>query len=224
MYSILFPIDIFFSIKEMICSLLFAFIFVSSAQSSCPDLPSLRSSFVLNSFNVSKISGLWYEIAFQDLAQVGATCQVLINDVPSNATRRSDGFAQQFKVLYPPSLVPFILNSVYTPVAANVTNNTVALYDRTFAGINLTSSVRGGFVLPSVIVDLRLDPTSGEYVAMTDYMCLSFLGLDYIEVRFMFRSMAPDPADVAALIACATALGLKWDKITYNDFSKCPPQ
>ena len=184
--------------------------------SGCPDLPTLRSKFILNQFNVSRIGGLWYEAAFQDLAQVGAKCQVLVNTVPTNDTVRNDGFAQQFKVLYGP--LPFVLNSDYTPVNASTSvNNTAGLYARTLQNFDLLP-------LPSVIVDVKVDPSTGEYVALTDYLCTSILGIDYIEVRFLFRVPNTDSTDVMAMIERAAALGLQWQKIDFNDFTTCPPQ
>jgi hypothetical protein len=43
----------------------------------CPALAPLRSPRVLSEFNPARLEGLWYEWAFEDVAQVGATCQTL---------------------------------------------------------------------------------------------------------------------------------------------------
>ena len=47
------------------------------AAGSCPDLSSYRSDNVLGHFDPSRLEGLWYESAFIDIAQVGASCRAL---------------------------------------------------------------------------------------------------------------------------------------------------
>jgi hypothetical protein len=181
---------------------------VTAQPSACPDLSALRSSYIVNSFNVSRIAGLWYEAAYQDLAQVGAKCQTLVNTVPSNDSSKYDGFTQQFKVLYGP--LPFTLDSVYTPV-----NSTAGMYHRSLQGFDLLP-------LPSVIVDVKVDSVTGDYTALTDYLCASILGIVYIEVRFLFRASNTSGTDIMAMVERAAALGLVWQKLDFNNFASCP--
>lgn len=51
----------------------------------CPALPPLRTPSVASGFNTTRLVGFWYEWAFEDPAQVGATCQTL------NATQQPGG-------------------------------------------------------------------------------------------------------------------------------------
>jgi hypothetical protein len=41
-----------------------------------PDLPALRTSYVQNSFDPTKLYGHWFEVAFIDIGQTGAACQM----------------------------------------------------------------------------------------------------------------------------------------------------
>ena len=45
------------------------------------------------------MEGKWYEVAYEDIAQVGASCQTMTNSVTD------EGYEQEFKAKY--SLIPF---------------------------------------------------------------------------------------------------------------------
>jgi hypothetical protein len=200
-----------YELPYVILLLLSAALACAQAPARCPDLPALRSTYILNSFNVSLISGVWYEAAFQDLAQVDSSCPTVINTIPSSDSATSDGFTQQFKVNYGP--IPFDLKSVYTP--ANMTGNNIGLYQRTLQSFDL-------FPLPSVIADVKVDPATGAYTALTDYLCTSVLGMLYVEVRFLFRVPNTSGTDIMAMVERAAALGLKWEALKFTNYSGCP--
>ena len=40
----------------------------------CPDMHQYRTDAVLNGFDDTKMSGKWFEVAYEDVAQVGAEC------------------------------------------------------------------------------------------------------------------------------------------------------
>ena len=67
--------------------------------SKCSDLHELRSAEILKHFDESKLEGHWFENAVHDVAQSGASCQVMEN------TLVTKGFKQEFSTYY--SLVPF---------------------------------------------------------------------------------------------------------------------
>merc|ERR1711907_13966 len=79
-----------------------------SRASSCPDLTAMRSQRVLTNFTPNALTGFWYEQAFADIAQVGASCPTL------NSTKgTNDVVSMALKVKYGP--IPFTLTEVYTP-------------------------------------------------------------------------------------------------------------
>ncbi len=45
----------------LICTLTFV-------SSKCPDIKGLRTDFVKNNLNLTKLNGMWYEHAYEDLA------------------------------------------------------------------------------------------------------------------------------------------------------------
>jgi hypothetical protein len=56
----------------VVVSLLFLFSITDAL--SCPDLKALRSLNITTAFDVNKLTGLWYETAYIDIAQVIHGC------------------------------------------------------------------------------------------------------------------------------------------------------
>ena len=116
--------------------MLFGLAFVTAAAASCPQLAGLRSPSVVEHFHTADVVGLWYEQAYIDVAQVGASCQTL------NATSSDDGtITVDFSVRY--GRLPFHLDEIYTPVA-------------TSAVFTKRAGIPGGKLLrlPTVVVDV----------------------------------------------------------------------
>lgn len=78
--------DHFLSLRLLL--VLFATTVLTSSHgeaASCPDLREIRSESVKGgSFDVKRTKGSWYEIAFQDIAQIGASCQHFNNSYDQN--------------------------------------------------------------------------------------------------------------------------------------------
>lgn len=166
---------------------------------SCPDLSKFRSPYIQQSLDLQKLSGLWFEVAYEDLAQVGESCQIYNNSIKGN------DIYQNFKVEY--GSLPFTLSLLY-----NSTNIT-GLFQRSAFGATFAE-------FPSVIVDVTLD-ANGNYESLTEYLCVTIAGIEYVEVRFGYRQPAIDPTLMSALQNKAQSLGVTWSSLTYVDHSKC---
>lgn len=87
--------------------------------SACPDLSKYRSQHILNGFDAAKLTGMWYESAYIDIAQFGATCPTL-----NGTYTATDGkINMAFSVKYGP--LPFTIQELYTP-----NNNGTGLYTK----------------------------------------------------------------------------------------------
>lgn len=74
-----------------------------------------RSGTVASSFDPAKLNGMWYEQAYTDIAQVGASCQTLNSTFvqPPNPSSSNDGnVVMAFKVNY--GKIPFTITELYT--------------------------------------------------------------------------------------------------------------
>jgi hypothetical protein len=173
---------------------------------SCPvDLTALRSDFVASSFTPDMLDGFWYEHAFIDVAQVGASCQTL------NATHDAAGaVSMDFKVRYGP--IPFTIVELYTPQNASVPGWFIK-----------NAQMPGGKLLnlPTVAVDVH---TYGGEDTMTLYSCIAPLHAAQVnELVFASRSPMLDAATLDAMKAAAKTAGVVWDdsKLKPVDHSKC---
>ncbi|KAK7254082.1 hypothetical protein SO694_00008161 [Aureococcus anophagefferens] len=79
----------------------------AAASAACPDLAALPSA-AARGLDPAALAGTFYEQAFYDFAQVGATCQKMTNVVTDDGA-----IAQSFDVRYGP--LPFALPLVYEP-------------------------------------------------------------------------------------------------------------
>lgn len=84
-----------------------------------------RSKTIIDSFDPAKLNGLWYEQAYIDVAQIGATCQTLNStfvphehdwSLPSPSSTSGDtingNVVMAFKVNY--GKIPFTITELYT--------------------------------------------------------------------------------------------------------------
>jgi hypothetical protein len=103
----------------------------------------LRSARVASGFDKSALTGLWYEQAYIDVAQVGARCQTL------NGTVRADGLLSvDFHVLYLGRLLPFTIVELYTPDTSGTRGVFVKQADEPGGSL---------LKLPTVVVDATPD-------------------------------------------------------------------
>ena len=173
---------------------------------SCPaDLPALRSASVASGFTADMLDGFWYEHAFIDVAQVGASCQTL------NSTHDAAGaVSMDFKVRY--TIVPFTIVEVYTPLNASVRG-----------WFNKNAQMPGGKLLnlPTVVVDVK---TYGGVDTMTLFSCIAPLhAAEVTELVFASRSPTIDDTTLASMKDAARAAGVKWNDANLKpvDHSKC---
>ena len=171
---------------------------------SCPDLASLRSSRVLAAgFSAAALSGMWYEQAFVDVAQLGASCQTL------NGTASADGtLSVDFAVTYLGRAVPFTMAEVYEPNTSHA-----GLYTK-------HALVPGGKLLrlPTVVVDV----TAEAYVL---FSCLELPLLPPLtELVVATRTRRANETLVQSRLALAARLGVPVapDDVQRVDHSGCP--
>ena len=160
----------------------------------CPDLKTLRSQQVVDFFDVMKLDGTWYENAYQDIGQVGASCQYMVNTEPGPL-----GFKQDFKCKY--SMVPFILPHTYEQVYEN---------DEYIQGrfLKYVDGQKDTLTLPTVVVDYTTDE-EGNYVNLTEFTCQGTEDIVLAtELRFQSRDKTLDDATLAAMQARAVELGI----------------
>jgi hypothetical protein len=135
----------------MLALLILLFGLVHVAVCRCPDLSTLRSPAVKNTFSVEHLNGLWYENRYTDPAQIGASCQRM------NKTGLASGSIKEtYEVYY--GKVPFPL-----PLTYNATAGVRGLFARYMDLFPAAS-------FPSVVVDFDAD-ANGTYTALVEYLC-----------------------------------------------------
>ena len=167
---------------------------LSPVGAACPDLAALRSPSVRAADPralADRLSGLWFEAAYTDVAQVGASCQTL----NSTTTDAAGGLAVDFAVRY--GAVPFALTELYAPASPNATGVYVK-----------RAALPGGRLLklPTVVVE------SGESSAgLVLYSCLEVLGQHVTELIVASRTRTPPAGWVDAALATAARRGVPFD-------------
>ena len=169
---------------------------LATTVAACPDLTKYRSSNVLKSFEPSRMTGLWYESAFIDIAQVGATCQTLNTTYNETSGRMTMPFA----VKYGP--IPFTIVELYDP------QNEKGMY---LKHVNMP----GGKLLQlnTVIVDATAKDDTSPYDTVTMISCVS-VGISVNEVIFAQR-VPLDETNLPTLRTMETVargLGASWDE------------
>jgi hypothetical protein len=180
-------------------SLLVAAAVHAAAAASCPDLAGLRSSAVANMSAVEiaqSLDGFWYENAFIDIAQIGASCQTL-NSTIAGPEWQAGRVDMDFAVKYIGELIPFHITESYKP-------------DDVIPGVFMkhAASVPGGKILqlPTAVVSATPD-------AFVLFSCLKEPILPPVtELVIASRKETMDDATVASLIAMAQAQGVPFDE------------
>ena len=165
----------------------------------CPDLPSLRTDYVVNNFDPSKAEGFWYEIAYQDLAQIGETCQAY------NKTRIDSGISEQFLFTYKS---PRKMELMYEK-----TEDT-AVYSRYMTAIE---SLR----FPSVVVDVTAGQGDEPYSTITEYLCSPEGGVRYEEIRIGSRTKTLSPNELSTIIQVLKNAGIDSSQLKMVDQAGC---
>lgn len=175
------------------------------ARSECPDLKSMKFEGALD---MSKSSGHWYEVAYRDVAQIGASCQ------QNNNTFEEDtgNVKQSFSTKYGP--VPFKQTYVYEPV-----EDESGLYTKYLQG------ARALLTLPTAILDVVQDDQTGEYSILTEYTCKSVAGVvKATEFRISARTKTISNETMTRIKQLAADRGVPEDDIKglhVVDHAKC---
>jgi hypothetical protein len=166
----------------------------SQSTSGCPALAPLRSAHVNGtSFAPTELSGFWYEAAYIDVAQIGATCQTLNFTVGGGASGGGLGLSAKFRVKYGP--LPFTITEVYKPSGFQ-------------GGYSKHAAMPGGqlLVLPTVVVDV-----TPKTLILFSCVSVPFVG-HVSELVVATRSASPAPDAISQQLALAQELGVPFTK------------
>ena len=195
---------------QVVC-LALVLVFFAAVSNACPDLAALRSDFVKSSkFSLSKLAGLWYEVAYHDLAQVGEKCQTYDKGNFQNATRTHvAGVPEKFAFAYFDKSSPSSMKLFYE------TTDQVGVFKR-FLDAPLADQMK----FPSVIVDVTSSDDYATYDSITEYLCYSLAGIEYEEVRVGARLPAMDAAKLQTIEDSLVSAGVTC-KVSLADQSDC---
>merc|ERR1719453_657971 len=163
------------------------------AAATCPDLAAYRSPRVAGGgFDPARLTGLWYESAFIDIAQVGASCQTLNASYDATSGRVTMPFA----VKYGP--IPFTIVELYDP------ENATGMY---LKHVNMP----GGKLLKldTVMVDVTAPNATAPYETLTMVSCV--LGVQEVIFAMRVPLDAQNHAMLDKMKATAKGLGATWD-------------
>jgi hypothetical protein len=167
------------------------------------NLQDFRTPKVQDSFNPSKASGLWYEVAFVDPAQVGASCQTLTNDVDVNSGK----LTQHFSVKYGP--VPYSQTLTYEPDPSGEKG----VYVKYLNGFKILLK------LPTVVVDVE-EGSDGQYSLMTEISQKAIV----TELRFLARTPSVPTETLQKMRQVAASVGIAQstiDRMTVVNHTAC---
>eukprot|EP00040_Diaphanoeca_grandis_P043779 m.10243 g.10243 ORF g.10243 m.10243 type:complete len:200 (+) comp8200_c0_seq1:80-679(+) len=167
----------------------------STTADLCPNVTTYRSQYVQESFEPSLLSGLWYEQAYIDIAQILSKCQTM-NASYSNTTGIID---IDFKVDYGP--IPFTIVEVYTPI--NSATKGYYIKEARMPGAQFLQ-------LRTAVVDVGHNGMA-PYTTMTLYSCVNKLGIKVPELVFATRDRTPNATVLAEMEKTARSLGVQWD-------------
>ena len=166
--------------------------YIHVSAESCPDVARFRSSNVVKKLDPSRLEGLWYESAFIDPAQIGASCQTLNVTYDASSGRLTAPFAVKYGPL------PFTIVELYDP------KNETGTYNK---HVNMPG---GSLVnLATVIVDATAPDDSSPYDTLTMFSCLGALGQSVKEMVFAQRVPITDNNTFALSKMEAVAQGLQ---------------
>ena len=196
--------DVWFPMSPRLCLAALA-----AAAAVCPEPASLRAPSVLDAaFNASRLEGDWYENAYFDPAQAGATCPTF-----SNARARGGGLRQRFACRY--GRVPFGIVYELAPTPD--------------AGVFAKHVPGTGWLLtlPTTVVDARARAgaaAGAPYALVTEYACVVEAGVTVEEFRVSSRGATVDAPTLEDALATARAAGVPnatIAKAVVVDFGDC---
>ena len=185
------------------------------ARSECPDLKSMKFK---GDLDMSKSAGHWFEVAYRDIAQIGASCQQNNNTFEDE----TGSVKQSFSTKYGP--IPFHQTYVYEPIdgerglyvnigsrARTHTHTHIKSYYRY---TKYLQGARALLTLPTVILDVVEDYETGEYSVLTEYTCKSVAGVvKATEFRISARSKTISNETMTLIKQVAADKGVPEDDI-----------
>jgi hypothetical protein len=119
-------------------------------------MASLRSNLISTNYTAKLMEGFWYEVAYQDLAQVGETCQYYDKSFASN----NIDLVEKFGFTYSS---PRHMNLYYAAT------DVPGFYNK-HTGTSETLKTQDAGDIPIVVLDALLS-SDGSYRAVSEYAC-----------------------------------------------------
>mmetsp|Transcript_32613 Transcript_32613/g.54557 ORF Transcript_32613/g.54557 Transcript_32613/m.54557 type:complete len:169 (+) Transcript_32613:215-721(+) len=162
------------------------------------------------------LQGFWYEVAYEDVAQIGESCQYYNKTVDPTG----GGVAEQFGFTY---LKPRHMNLLYTHTDVS------AIYTKALSGPDDTETldsfsqrlkVKVGFQIPTVVVDVMVNPEDGSYETLIEYACFQVGPITYEEIRLGSRTPTVTDATMKAMEMTLQDVGIEYRRLNYVDQKK----
>ena len=170
----------------------------TAAARGCPaDMAVLRSPLVAADYNAEKLSGFFYEIAFEDIMQKGETCQWF------NETIISGGISEQFGFTY-----------------SNPGSTSVAFEDTGVPGVYLKYMGSSNTGMPTVVVDVT-ENADGTYETVTEYTCFADGVKVYEEIKIGARTPSVSAGTMSSIENTLQKVGISTDSLTYVSHDGC---
>ena len=172
---------------------------VSVTARGCPaDLGSMRSPYVASSYEPAKLSGFFYEVAFEDIMQKGETCQCF------NETVVETGISEQFGFTY------------------NQPGSSSVFFESTdVPGVYMKYMGSSATALPTVVVDVTLG-TDGSYETVTEYTCYADGAKPpYEEIKIGARTPSVSADVMSGIVKTLNGVGIETDSLIYVDQEGC---
>lgn len=176
-----------------------------AAISNCPDLLSIRSDFVKNSYEIEKSLGFWYEIAYKDLSQIGESCQYYNRpQVNESSIKTEGGFREEFGFTYLENIASHI-NLFYESED-----------DAGFFEKYLVQTPAATF--PFVVVDVGVNETTSaeqSYDSLIEYSCSKIGPVIYEEIRIGARTPDIPEESLNEMLSILEDAGIDTNGIKY---------
>lgn len=170
----------------------------TAAARGCPaDMAALRSPHVAADFDAGKLSGFFYEIAYEDVMQKGETCQWF------NETIVSGGISEQFGFTY-----------------SNPGSSSVSFEDAGTAGVYLKYMGSSTTGMPTVVVDVT-ENADGMYETVTEYTCYADGVKTYEEIKIGARTPYVSASTMSDIERALQKVGISTDALTYVSQDGC---
>jgi hypothetical protein len=174
---------------------------------SCPeDLSQYRSELISTSFDPKKLDGMWYEIAYHDLAQVKESCQSYSRSVAADSKSMTEKFGFTYPGREPNAL----------PLKIDFKDAAIGTYDR-FVDAPFFNRLK----LPSVVVDATLSKDKSTYETVSEFLCYKVGPISYREIRIGARTPTISDVQLQILEQNLRQSGVPFKELRKVDQSNC---